>query len=41
MTTGTGLNLLDYEKAEDVMMVNSGAICEQFIGQHLLFSRQL
>jgi len=41
MTSGTGLNLLDYEKAEDVMMVNSGAICEQFIGQHLLFSRQL
>jgi len=41
MTTGAGLNLLDYEKAEDVMMVNSGAICEQFIGQHLLFSRQL
>lgn len=40
MTTGAGLNLLDYEKAEDVMMVNSGAICEQFIGQHLLFSRQ-
>lgn len=41
MTTGAGLNLLDYEKAEDIMMVNSGAICEQFIGQHLLFSRQL
>jgi uncharacterized protein len=41
MTTGIGLNLLDYEKAEDVMMVNRGAICEQFIGQHLLFSRQL
>lgn len=40
MSTGAGLNLLDYEKAEDVMMVNGGAICEQFIGQHLLFSQQ-
>jgi len=40
MSTATGLNLLDYEKAEDIMMVNGGAICEQFIGQHLLFSQQ-
>ena len=39
MSTATGLNLLDYEKAEDIMRVNSGAICEQYIGQHLLFSR--
>ncbi len=37
MSTATGLNLLDYEKAEDVMRVNAGAICEQYIGQHLLF----
>jgi len=34
-----GLNLLDFEKAEDVIFVNSGAIFEQSIGQHLLFSR--
>ena len=40
MSTATGLNLLDYEKAEDVMKVNAGAICEQYIGQHLLFSQQ-
>jgi predicted AAA+ superfamily ATPase len=40
MSTATGLNLLDYEKAEDLTMVNGGAICEQFIGQHLLFSQQ-
>lgn len=40
MSTATGLNLLDYEKAGDVMMVNGGAVCEQFIGQHLLFSQQ-
>lgn len=40
MSTATGLNLLDYEKAEDIMKVNAGAICEQYIGQHLLFSQQ-
>jgi predicted AAA+ superfamily ATPase len=40
MSTATGLNLLDYEKAEDIMMVNSGAICEQFIGQQLLYSQE-
>ncbi|NQT70312.1 MAG: ATP-binding protein [Desulfobacteraceae bacterium] len=40
MSTATGLNLLDYEKAEDIMTVNAGAVCEQFIGQHLLFLRQ-
>ncbi len=40
MSTATGLNLLDFEKAEDVMRVNAGAICEEFIGQHLLFSQQ-
>ncbi len=40
MSTATGLNLLDYERVEDVMLVNGGAICEQFIGQHLLFSQQ-
>jgi len=40
MSTASGLSLLDYEKAEDVMMVNAGSVCEQFIGQRLLFSRQ-
>ena len=40
LSTAAGLNLLDFEKAEDVMLVNSGAVCEQFIGQHLLFSQQ-
>ena len=40
MSTATGLNLLDFETAEDVMRVNAGAICEEFIGQHLLFSQQ-
>lgn len=31
--------MLDFERADDVMLVNSGAICEQFIGQHLLTGR--
>lgn len=35
-----GLSLLDFEKAEDVMLVNTGAVCEQFVGQHLLASRE-
>ena len=39
MSTVTGLNLLDYEKAGDVMRVNAGSVCEQYVGQHLLFSR--
>ncbi len=35
-----GLSLLEFEKAQDIMLVNSGAVCEQFIGQHLLYSKQ-
>ncbi len=38
MSSSAGLNLLDFEKAEDVMTVNAGAVCEQFVGQHLLYS---
>ncbi len=34
-----GLHVLDMLEAVDVMPVNSGAICEQFVGQHLLYSR--
>ena len=34
-----GLSLLEFENASDIMLVNAGAICEQFIGQHLLYSR--
>lgn len=33
-----GLNHIDIETAEDLLLVNAGAICEQFIGQHLLYS---
>lgn len=33
-----GLSVRDIESAEDVLWVNNGAVCEQFIGQHLLYS---
>lgn len=39
MSTAVGLNLLDFEQAEDIMLVNSGVVCEQFVGQHLLYSQ--
>jgi len=38
MATSCGLSLLDIERAGDVVQVNSGAVCEQFVGQHLLGS---
>ncbi|MEE9395017.1 MAG: AAA family ATPase [Planctomycetota bacterium] len=37
----SGLGLLDFEGADDVTLINAGAVCEQFIGQHLLFSKEL
>ena len=38
MNTALGLSLLDYERVEDVLLVHSGAVCEQVVGQHLLHS---
>ena len=38
MSSLCGLNLLAMENADDVILVNNGAICEQFVGQHLLYS---
>lgn len=35
-----GLGILDVEEAGDLMTVNSGAVCEQFVGQHLLYARE-
>ena len=32
------LDMTEILKADDLLMVNSGAICEQFIGQHLLYN---
>ena len=39
--TALGLTVLDLERAEDLMLVNSGALCEQIVGQHLLYSQPL
>lgn len=33
-----GLRVLDIEKALDLTLINSGAVCEQLVGQHLLMS---
>jgi predicted AAA+ superfamily ATPase len=38
MATACGLNFLDLNKVEDILLVNNGAMCEQFIGQHLLYA---
>ena len=32
------LDMTEILKADDLLMINSGAICEQFIGQHLLYN---
>ncbi len=34
-----GLGISEFERTPDVMMINAGAVCEQFIGQHLLYAR--
>lgn len=33
-----GLSMADFQGVEDMMLINSGGICEQFVGQHLLYS---
>lgn len=38
MNSSLGLSLLDFESAADILLVNSGAVCEQAVGQHLLHS---
>jgi hypothetical protein len=40
MLRALGLGLLDLERAEDLLVVNRGAVCEQLVGQHLLYSRR-
>lgn len=35
-----GLNLLTFQGDGDSIMVNSGATCEQFVGQHLLYRNE-
>ena len=33
-----GLRATDLESSEDILLINRGAVCEQFVGQHLLYS---
>ncbi len=37
VATSLGLNLADLHTTDDLLMINNGAVAEQFIGQHLLF----
>ena len=39
MASACGLNLLDFAGTTDLLQVNQGSVCEQFIGQHLLYSQ--
>lgn len=39
MSSACGLNLTDFAESRDVLQVNQGAISEQFVGQHLLYSQ--
>jgi hypothetical protein len=38
MATACGISMIDIETADDLMLANSGRLCEQFAGQHLLYS---
>lgn len=38
MADACGMSMIDIEKVDDLMLVNSGSLCEQFVGQHLLYS---
>ena len=37
MAGACGMSMLDIENVDDLMVVNSGSLCEQFVGQHLLY----
>jgi uncharacterized protein len=37
VSTSLGLSLLGLEMVDDLLMVNKGALAEQFVGQHLLY----
>ncbi len=39
MASACGLNLLDFASVTDMLQVNQGSVCEQFVGQHLLYSQ--
>jgi predicted AAA+ superfamily ATPase len=35
-----GLTMANLRTTQDLMLINSGAVCEQYVGQHLLYSGQ-
>lgn len=39
VSTSLGLNLPSLEMADDLLLVNNGALAEQFVGQHLLYGQ--
>ena len=41
LLSACGLSMADIPSAEVLMLVNSGQICEQFVGQHLLYRQPL
>ena len=40
MLSSLGLNITDIKTAQNLILINSGALCEQFIGQHLLYQNE-
>ncbi len=39
LTAACGLSYVDIAAVDAVTLVNSGSVCEQFVGQHLLYAR--
>jgi predicted AAA+ superfamily ATPase len=39
LSTACGMSYADIAHLDDVSLINAGALCEQFIGQHLLYAR--
>ena len=39
LTKACGVNYAEIEAADEVTLINSGSLCEQFIGQHLLYAK--
>ncbi|MCI5138326.1 MAG: DUF4143 domain-containing protein, partial [Candidatus Electrothrix sp. AR1] len=39
LTTAFGMSYADIAHVDDVSLVNTGSLCEQFVGQHLLYAR--
>jgi predicted AAA+ superfamily ATPase len=39
LSKACGVNYAEIEAADEVTLINSGSLCEQFIGQHLLYAK--